>query len=86
MADALGLLALLIGFDVPGADVIAQDFLDQIIGRRRVGTIDRGKVAARRQQDLLNGEEVIFTVSIPKSVGGIRIRVTEDMRHAIRIA
>ena len=57
----------------------------EIIGRRRVGTVDRGKVAARRQQDLLNGEKVIFAVGVGETIGRIRIGMTEDMRHAVSV-
>ena len=40
---------------------------------------------ARRQQDLLNGQEVIFAVGVLNTICRIRIGVTEDMWHAVGV-
>lgn len=48
--------------------------------------VDFAILIPNHQQHLLNGEKVIFTVSVRHSIGCIRIRVAEDVRHAVGAA
>ena len=55
--------------------------------RADVGLIEPDRFQlARRQQDHSHREKVIFAVGICKTIRGVRICLTEDVRHAVGVA